>query len=201
MAGRSPDPWMPEAAGVFRDATELVRETVGRLAEAWLQFSESVRSLLSRARAFLREDAVWSAVVRDLPAEVAEAISAVDGLLGRIRPGVDRILELLRAVAGRAAPVLSLVETAISRWRGAAGAGNTAYAANLGHLGAELTGQFVVAAAEADETTAGGLSAYARNVRRLAERVDLSVRRTVDWAADLQRQLGVEQMRALLGGE
>ncbi|MFF5079848.1 hypothetical protein ACFY36_22580 [Actinoplanes sp. NPDC000266] len=195
------------AAVTFREATELVHETAGRLGDAWQQFAESVRDLIRRARLFLREDGVWSAVVRDLPADVTDAVAAIDGLLGRLRPGVDRIIELLRAVAGRATSVFSLMETAvahgsevagrfagragaISRWLGSAGAGQVTYVVNLGHLGAELTGQFVGAAIEADETSAASLPAYAGHLRRLADRVDLSVRRTADWAADLQRLMG-----------
>ena len=109
-------------------------------------------------------------------------------MLGRIRPGVDRILELLRAAASRTAPVLTLAAT-LSRRLGAVGA-----VADLGHLGAELTGQVVSAAVEADETTAGSLPAYAGTRRRLADRVDLSVRRTADWAADLQRLVSEAQI-------
>ncbi|XVU24689.1 hypothetical protein ACQPZJ_47020 [Actinoplanes sp. CA-054009] len=192
------------AAVTFREATELAYETAGRLGDAWQQFAESVRELIGRARLFLREDGVWSAVVRDLPADVTEAIASIDGLLGRLGPGVDRIVELLRAVAGRAGSVISLMETAgevagrfalpgagsISRWLGNVGAGPVAYVANLGHLGAELTGQLVGAAIEADETSAASLPAYAGRLRRLADRVDLSVRRTADWTADLQRLMG-----------
>ncbi|XVV11947.1 hypothetical protein ACQP2X_45220 [Actinoplanes sp. CA-131856] len=185
------------AAATLREATELVHETAGRLGDAWQQFAESVRDLIRRARLFLREDGVWSAVVRDLPTDVAEAIAAIDGLLGRLRPGVDRIIEVLRAVAGRATSVFSLVETAvaqgseiagrfggragsISRWLGSVGGGQVAYVVDLGHLGAELTGQFVGAAIEADETSAASLPAYAGSLRRLADRVD----------ADLQRLMG-----------
>ncbi|MFG1989217.1 hypothetical protein ACGFJ7_04445 [Actinoplanes sp. NPDC048988] len=176
--------------GTFRAATELLQEAAGRLSDAWQQLAESVRDLIERSRLLLRADGVWPAVVPDLPAQVGEAITAVDGLLGRLGPGVERIIELLRAVAGRAAPVLSLMETAISRWLGPARAGNVAYFADLGHLGADLTGRFVGAAIEADETAAAGLPAYAGNLRRLADRVDLSVRRAADWATDLQRLSG-----------
>ncbi|SNY06402.1 hypothetical protein [Paractinoplanes atraurantiacus] len=178
------------AAGAFREATDLVRETAGWLGEAWQQFAASVRDLIGRARLFLREDGVWSSVVRHLPADVTEAIATIDALLGRLGPGINRIIELLRVAAGRTVSVLSLVETAFSRWLGNVSAGTVAYVASLGHLGAELTGQLVGAAIEADDTAAAGLPAYAGNLRRLADRVDLSVRRSADWAADLQRLMG-----------
>ncbi|GAA0507247.1 hypothetical protein Ade02nite_50570 [Paractinoplanes deccanensis] len=208
-----------EGAGTFREAADLVRETAGRLGDAWQQFVASVQDLLARARLFLRDDTVWSSVVRDLPEQVTAAIATIDGLLGRIRPGVDRIIELLRAVSGRAASVLALVETAVAHGGDVAGrlaslaadmrpgrrglarkpaagrAGTVSRrmavgsAADLGHLGAELTGQFVSAAVDADETTPGGLPAYAGTLRRLADRVDQAARRTTEWTADFQRLL------------
>ncbi|MEV4350376.1 hypothetical protein AB0J83_38460 [Actinoplanes sp. NPDC049596] len=185
------------STGAFREAIDLVRETVGRLDDAWRQLVTSVQELIGRARLFLREDAVWSAVLRDLPGEVAEAIATIDGLLSRLRPGVDRILETLRTVVGRTAPMLAHASLAAERhaavrWalaKSSAWAGNVAYAANLGHLGADLTGQFVEAAIEADRTTPGSLPTYAGSLRRLADRVDQSVRRTADWTAELQRLL------------
>jgi hypothetical protein len=250
------------AAGTLREATDLVREALGRLREAWQQFVGSVQGLVSRARLFLRDDHVWSAVVRGLETDIAEAIAAIETQLGRIRPGVDRILELMRPVADRTAPIRARMEAAVeaalahggdvagrlsamatemrvrgseavemsvrggdaaetaargaddrgfrrgfakrvadqigaadaavraaavSRWLSA---GTTAYAVDLGHLGAELTGRFVSAATDADEITAGGLPAYAGDLRVLADRVESSVRRAGDWTAELQRLFG-----------
>lgn len=100
--------------GAYREAADLVEEMVTKLRDAWHQLIAAVQDLLTRAYHFLNTDSVWSTVVQTFTRDVADAIDGINLLISTIRPEVDKIFEVLRRAADRAAPVLSLFETAIA---------------------------------------------------------------------------------------
>lgn len=75
---------------------------------------------------------------------------------------------------------------ATSRWLGDVGSLNTAYLANIAHMGAELVGQFVTAAIDAAETAAGSIPSYVITLQHLSELIGTAVQHSIDHVIDLQ---------------
>ncbi|MET0416253.1 MAG: hypothetical protein ABW022_09555 [Actinoplanes sp.] len=227
--------------GAYRLAVDLLQETLVKVQAAWNQLIDAVQGLLRRAQHFLNTDSIWSTIVQKFTQDVVDAIEAINSLISRIRPEVDKLFEALRKAADNSVPVFSLFETAItyshdivdqvsgisadmtghgdidlwrgpakisyekrvadqigaadaatakveatSRWLGDVGSMNTAYLANIGHMGAELVGQFVTAAIDAAETAAGSIPSYVITLQHLSEFVGTAVQHSIDWVIDLQ---------------
>ena len=103
-----------EILGVYRQAVDLLQETLTKVQDAWNQLMDAVQGLLNRAASFLNNDSVWSTIVQKFTHDIVDAIEAVNSLISKIRPLVDKLFEALRKAADNSVPVFSLFETAIT---------------------------------------------------------------------------------------
>ncbi|MFF5293878.1 hypothetical protein [Paractinoplanes globisporus] len=112
----------------FREATDLVQESTGKVRDAWSALDTALRDLLRRSRRRLGDDAM----ARAFGTEIEAANATVDELLCRMRPDVEAIVDTLTATADRSVPVLALFDAAIAL-------GDAAE--HLAGLSAEMTGR------------------------------------------------------------
>ena len=100
--------------GAYRQAVDLLQETLRKVQAAWNQLIDAVQALLQRAQHFLNTDSIWSTIVQKFTQDVVDAIEAINSMISRIRPEVDKLFEALRKAADNSVPVFSLFETAIT---------------------------------------------------------------------------------------
>src|SRR3954466_1890172 len=102
------DPDVVAVLSAFREAGDLLQEVTGKVGDGWARFEGAVRDLLGRTRLFLAGDGavVWCAVAAPLTGEIEESVTAIDSLVGRMRPVVDELTGTLTAASVHALRLL-----------------------------------------------------------------------------------------------
>ncbi|MFC6022395.1 hypothetical protein ACFP2T_40350 [Plantactinospora solaniradicis] len=128
----------PAIMGTFKKAMALVEKVLADIKEAWTKLINAINSLLQKAHNHLNNDSVLSSIVEWATDTIKDAIEAIQGLLVKLRDGVNKIITMLQEVVSKSVPVLSLFNAGLA-WptkvnaplstigNDMGGSGNTAY--------------------------------------------------------------------------
>ena len=119
MSPKEPLPTPDEASaimGVFRTNKELFNTLVKQVEEAWANLCREVDAMLGRGVHLVNSDSAWDSFtgwisdVNPFQQALVEILEDIRKAFDKVRQIVDKLLPMIRTVAERSVPVLSLCE-------------------------------------------------------------------------------------------